>query len=159
MSQFSLGARVLIVMFVTCGLAQARQLNVRDSFPAAESILDGRNAQYIIRFDGWVDHGASQMDVTENGKMVEPLVPTRDSEPDVLAASAPALPPGRYQLHWHAKSVPDGRRTSEPSIRAPRGSCSSKPDHAFCVSSTNRCHVSPNEPSSSWAPKSVWEPR
>ena len=47
--------------------------------------MDGRNAQYVIRFDGWVDHGASQMDVTENGKIVEPLVPTRDSEPDVLA--------------------------------------------------------------------------
>jgi hypothetical protein len=85
MSQFSLGARVLIVMFVTNGLAQARPLSVRDSFPAAEAILDGRNAQYVIRFDGWVDHGASQMDVTENGKIVEPLVPTRDSEPDVLA--------------------------------------------------------------------------
>ena len=75
MSQFSLGARVLIVTFVTCGLAQARQLNVRDSFPAAESILDGRNAQYIIRFDGGVDHGGSQMDVTENGKIVERIVP------------------------------------------------------------------------------------
>ena len=85
MSQFSLGARVLIVTFVTCVVAQARQLNVRDSFPAAEAILDGRNAQYIIRFDGWVDHGASQMDVTENGKIVERIVPTRDGEPDVLA--------------------------------------------------------------------------
>jgi methionine-rich copper-binding protein CopC len=108
MSQLSLGARMIMVAFVTSGVAQARPLNVRDSFPAAEAILDGRNAQYIIRFDGWVDHGASQMDVTENGKIVEPLVPTRDSEPDVLAASAPALAPGRYQLHWHAKSVPDG---------------------------------------------------
>ena len=108
MSQFSLCAWVLIVMLATCALAEARPLNVRDSFPAAEAILDGRNAQYVIRFDGWVDHSASQMDVTENGKIVEPLVPTRDSEPDILAASAPALPPGRYQLHWHAKSVPDG---------------------------------------------------
>jgi len=108
MSQFSLCAWVLIVTLATCALAEARPLNVRDSFPAAEAILDGRNAQYVIRFDGWVDHGASQMDVTENGKIVEPLVPTRDSEPDILATSAPALQPGRYQLHWHAKSVPDG---------------------------------------------------
>lgn len=93
---------------MTCGLAEARSLSVRDSFPAAEAMLDGRNAQYIIRFDGWVDHGASQMDIIENGKIVEPLVPTHESEPDVLAASAPALPPGRHQLHWHARSVPDG---------------------------------------------------
>lgn len=108
MSHFSLGAGVLTVMFMECGLAEARPLHVRDSFPAAEAIVDGRNAQYVVRFDGWVDHGASQMDITENGKIVEPLVPTGDSEPDVLAASATALPPGRYQLHWHAKSVPDG---------------------------------------------------
>jgi methionine-rich copper-binding protein CopC len=108
MSHFHLSARALVVVVVTCGLAEARPLHVRDSFPAAEAILDGRNAQYIVRFDGWVDHGASQMEVTENGKIVEPLAPTRDSEPDVLAASASALPPGRYQLHWHAKSVPDG---------------------------------------------------
>jgi hypothetical protein len=61
--------------------------------------VDGRNAQYVVRFDGWVDHAASRMDITENGKVVEPLVPTLDSEPDVLAASASELAPGRYQLH------------------------------------------------------------
>jgi hypothetical protein len=66
--------------------------------------LDGRNAQYVIRFDGWVDHGASQMDVAKNGKIVEPLVP-----PAIASLMFwPRLPPGRYQLHWHAKSVPDG---------------------------------------------------
>ena len=85
---FSIGTGALTVTFIACGLAEARPLNVCDSFPAAEAIVDGRNAQYIVRFDGWVDHGASQMDITENGKVVEPLVPTRDSEPDVLAASA-----------------------------------------------------------------------
>jgi len=111
MSQFSLGARVLIVTFVTfvtCVVAQARQLNVRDSFPAAEAILDGRNAQYIIRFDGWVDYGASHMDVTENGKSSSASSPPATASLMFWPASAPALPPGRYQLHWHAKSVPDG---------------------------------------------------
>ena len=43
-----------------------------------------------------------------DGKPLETLVPTGDSEPDVLAASAPVLAPGQYQLHWQAKSVPDG---------------------------------------------------
>lgn len=101
-------AGVLAVLFVACGPAEARPLHVRDSTPAAETIVDGRNAQYVVRFDGWVDHAASRMDITENGKVVEPLVPTLDSEADVLAASAPELSPGRYQLHWHAKSIPDG---------------------------------------------------
>jgi methionine-rich copper-binding protein CopC len=108
LSDISRVARVLAVLFVACGPAEARPLHVRDSTPAAETIVDGRNAQYVVRFDGWVDHAASRMDITENGKVVELLVPTQDSEPDVLAASAPALAPGRYQLHWHAKSIPDG---------------------------------------------------
>ena len=112
LSYISRGARVLAVLFVACGPAEARPLHVRDSTPAAETIVDGRNAQYVVRFDGWVDHAASRMDITDNGKVVEPLVPTLDSEPDVLAASASELAPGRYQLHWHAKSIPDAARVT-----------------------------------------------
>ena len=99
---------MLAALFVACGPANARPLHVRDSTPAAEAIVDGRNTQYVVRLDGWIDHAASRMDITQNGKVVEPLVPTQDSEPDVLAASAPVLAPGRYQLHWHARSIPDG---------------------------------------------------
>jgi hypothetical protein len=85
LSYISRGARVLAVLFVACGPAEARPLHVRDSTPGAETIVDGRNAQYVVRFDGWVDHAASRMDITENGKIVEPLVPTRDSESYLLA--------------------------------------------------------------------------
>jgi methionine-rich copper-binding protein CopC len=81
---------------------------VRESYPFAEMTVDGRNAQYLVRFDGWIDHAASQLDISSNGKIVAALVPTGDSEPDVLAAASPLLAPGHYQLHWHAKSVPDG---------------------------------------------------
>jgi methionine-rich copper-binding protein CopC len=95
-------------MLMVNGPAEARPLHVRDSFPLAEAILDGRNAQYVIRFDGLVDHAASRIDITSNNQVVETLVAVGDSAPEVLAASAPALAPGRYQLHWHAKSVPDG---------------------------------------------------
>ena len=98
----------LAAILVTCGLADARPLRVRNSLPAAEAIVDGSNAQYLIRFDGWIDHAASRIDVTQEGKTVETLVPNAESEPDLLLASAPRLPPGRYQLHWSAKSVPDG---------------------------------------------------
>lgn len=47
------------------------------------------------------------MEITRDEKL-ETLVPIGDSEPDVLAASAHALLPGRYQLHWHARPAPDG---------------------------------------------------
>ena len=53
MSHFSLGAQVLTVMLLVCGLAEARPLNLRDSTPADEAILDDRNAQYVIRLNGW----------------------------------------------------------------------------------------------------------
>jgi hypothetical protein len=58
LSYISRGARVLAVLFVACWPAEARPLHVRDSTPAAETIVDGRNAQYVVRFDGWVDHAA-----------------------------------------------------------------------------------------------------
>ena len=96
------------MILVTCGLAGARPLHVRNSLPAAETVVDGSNAQYMIRFDGWIDHAASRIDVTQEAKTVETLIPNEESEPDLLLASAPRLAPGRYQLHWRAKSVPDG---------------------------------------------------
>ena len=43
MSHFSISTRALIVTFVACGPADARPLHVRDSTPAAEMIVDGRN--------------------------------------------------------------------------------------------------------------------
>ena len=103
-----LGISVAALLVMMRGLVEARPLEVRDSYPAMMTIVDGRNAQYIVRFNGWISHAASRLDITANGKIVKTLVPTRDSEPDVLAASAPPLEPGSYQLHWHVKSVPDG---------------------------------------------------
>ena len=103
-----LGAAAIATLLSAYAPANARPLHVRNSYPKADAVFDGGNAQYIVRFDGLVDHGGSKIDITEGGKIVESLVPTGDSEPDVLAVSAPTLPPGRYQLHWQVKSVPDG---------------------------------------------------
>jgi methionine-rich copper-binding protein CopC len=99
---------VAMMMMMASELVEARPLHVRNSVPTAETIVDGRNTQYVLHFDGLVDHGASSMEVIDDGKRVEALVPIRDSEPDTLAASAPTLAPGRYQLHWRARSAPDG---------------------------------------------------
>jgi len=99
---------VLVLLSTICGLAEARALHVRQSYPEAETIVRGSNAQFVIRFDGWVDHAASRLDITADGRVIEALVPTRNSEPDVLAATAASLPAGQYLLHWYARSVPDG---------------------------------------------------
>lgn len=108
MSQMSVGAVPLAMILMVCRVAEARPLHVSQSYPVAETIVDGINAQYIVRFDGWVDHAASRIEIFTEGKLLKSLVPTGDSEPDVLAAAAPLLASGSYTLHWYVKSVPDG---------------------------------------------------
>jgi hypothetical protein len=61
-------------MVMTCGLSEARPLHVLSSVPAAETIIDGRNTQYVLQFDGQRDHRTSSMEVISNGKVVEALV-------------------------------------------------------------------------------------
>jgi methionine-rich copper-binding protein CopC len=90
------------LLALTCGPAVADQRHVRDTIPAAEAIVDGRNAQYVVRFDGPVDHASAKLEITQDsGKVVASLPVLLDSSPNVLFGSGPALPPGRYKLHWH----------------------------------------------------------
>ena len=91
MSQTSFGIRVVAFLVTVCAVAEASPLDVRESYPAADMILDGRNAQYVVRFDGSVDHAASQLAITANGKIVETLVPPG-------TASLMCWPPPR--LYW-----------------------------------------------------------
>jgi methionine-rich copper-binding protein CopC len=108
MTHISRSLLFVAAMLMTCGLSEARPLHVLSSVPAAGTIIDGRNTQYVLQFDGQLDHRTSGMEVISNGKVVEALASLRGSEPSTLVASGPTLPPGRYQLHWRAKSVPDG---------------------------------------------------
>jgi hypothetical protein len=61
LSQTAFGIRVVALLVTVCGAAEARPLDVRESYPAAEMIVDGRSAQYVVRFDGPVDHAASRI--------------------------------------------------------------------------------------------------
>jgi methionine-rich copper-binding protein CopC len=108
MTHISRSLLFVTAMVMACVPAEARPLHVRSSVPAGETVIDGRNTQYVLQFDGQIDHRTSSMEVISNGKVVEALVSLRDSEPTTLVASAPTLPPGGYQLHWRATSVPDG---------------------------------------------------
>lgn len=88
--------------------APARQMHVMASTPAAETIMQGRNEQFVVRFDGPVDHARSRFEILRDDKVVRRLNPLLDSAPDVLFASSPAPEPGHYVLHWSAISLPDG---------------------------------------------------
>jgi methionine-rich copper-binding protein CopC len=86
-------------------LAPARQLHVRESRPTAEAIIHGLHAEYVISFDGPIDHAASFLQITQAGRVVQVLNPLLDSAADVLFASGESPPAGRYFLHWEAKSM------------------------------------------------------
>jgi methionine-rich copper-binding protein CopC len=103
------------VLLLTCGLAAARAPQLRESTPAAEAILDGRNLQYVVRFDAPVDHAAARLEVSRDGTVVQWLHPLLDSAPEVLFSSGSALPPGRYTLHWQV-AAPSGGDTAEGEI-------------------------------------------
>jgi methionine-rich copper-binding protein CopC len=99
-----------LMLMSPCG-AWSRPLKLLESLPAAEAIVDHDNAQYVVRFDGPVDHRASRLIITQNGRVVRDLRPSLDAAPEVLFAQGTRLPLGDYQLVWSAKSTPDGDYT------------------------------------------------
>ena len=99
---------VVAAILLSPAVADARALLVRESTPAAEAIITGLHAEYVIRFDGLVDHRASRMQIMQSGRVVQTLVPLGDSAPDVLFASGEAPRPGKYVLRWKAISAADG---------------------------------------------------
>ncbi len=104
---------VMIAALLIWGqMAVAGSLHMRDTVPAADAIIHGRHAEYIIRFDGPVDHIASHMEIMQSDRVVQSLTPLGDSAVDVLFASGEAPPPGRYLLRWQARSAVDGTVSS-----------------------------------------------
>jgi methionine-rich copper-binding protein CopC len=91
--------------------ATAQPLHMQQSTPAAESIIHGDHAQYVIRFDGPVNHFASRLQIMQGNHVIEALRPLADSAVDVLFASGPVPPAGRYALHWEAVAA-DGEITT-----------------------------------------------
>ena len=98
----------LVFSILPLHCAMARPMRVMESFPVARAVVDGRNAQYFVRFDGPVDHRASRLLITQGSRTIESLHPLLDAAPEVLFGSAPRLPAGQYELHWWAKSLPEG---------------------------------------------------
>ena len=87
--------------------AQARALHLLEASPTAHAIIYGDHAEFVVRFDGPVDHVASRLEIVQSGRMIRALVPLVDSAVDVLFASGETPPAGNYLLRWRAVS-PDG---------------------------------------------------
>src|ERR1700752_159786 len=93
------------------GLATARaeDLKVLETGPAASAVLTGPSDGFFVRFNQPVDHISSRLFLKRGGEFVETLVPRLQSNPNVLFARAPALPPGQYTLHWVVKTMADAK--------------------------------------------------
>jgi methionine-rich copper-binding protein CopC len=107
-TRLPLSCAILVLLLISTTDAPARQMHVEASTPLAEAIMQGRNEQFAVRFDGPVDHARSHLEILHDGQVVRQLHTLLDSAPDVLFASAPAPQPGHYVLHWSARSLPDG---------------------------------------------------
>ena len=101
------GCAILVLLLLSTTSAPARALHVLASTPVAEAIMRGRNAQYVVRFDGPVDHAQSRLEILRDGQVIQRLHPLLDSAADALFASAPTPESGHYLLHWIVNSVPD----------------------------------------------------
>jgi methionine-rich copper-binding protein CopC len=105
-----LGLALASLLFA--GAAQARPMQVLQTTPADNATIDSLNMQFVVRFDGDVDHRASRLYVTSGENVVEELHPSLSAAPRVLFANSPRLPAGSYELHWDGKFLPDGDITS-----------------------------------------------
>ena len=94
----------ITIFLAAAGYARAEPPRLRESLPAADAVITGKHASYRVRFDAPVDHAASRMTILRDGKVTQTLRPLLDSAVDVLFAEAEAPPPGRYVLHWEARS-------------------------------------------------------
>jgi methionine-rich copper-binding protein CopC len=98
---------LLGLVVLTATPALSRQMRVVEMFPAGGTTIDGKNAQYHVRFDGPVDHRTSRLWIVSGSTVVQELHPLLDSAPTTLFASAPALSAGAYELHWQVRSPGD----------------------------------------------------
>ena len=94
-------------LMLVSSAALADALHVRASTPAAGAVLTGPHAEYVIRFDGIVDHESSRLFIVQSGRVVQSLTPRADSAPDVLFAGEAMPPPGDYELEWQVRSPGD----------------------------------------------------
>ena len=110
--QLLLMLNLVSAIIVATSPAKADSLQVRDSIPVADGVVRGGEVEYVIRFNGLIDHAASRIEITQLGHVIQSFPMFLGSAPNVLFASGEAPAPGRYILRWEAKSPVDGTISS-----------------------------------------------
>lgn len=104
-------ALLTMAMLLAPQMTEARAVKMVESNPQAETIIHGDHAQYVVRFDGPVNHNASRLEIVQDGRVVRTLLPLTNAAVDVLFAAGTVPAPGRYDLRWTAISG-DGEQSS-----------------------------------------------
>jgi len=82
----------------------ARAMEMVDSTPKVNEIMQGKATAFAIRFDQPVNHRSSRLIlVTPQGSRTLPL--RLRTEPDTLYANVGPLPSGKYELQWEARAA------------------------------------------------------
>jgi methionine-rich copper-binding protein CopC len=88
-----------------------RPIQVVETQPPANGLVDRHPAQYFIRFSAPVDHYRSRLIIAQGDTVVHVLQPRLDAAPTLLFGFAPGLQPGAYELRWVVTSLQDGAVT------------------------------------------------
>jgi hypothetical protein len=89
------GSAILaLALLLAPHMTDARAVNMVESKPQAETTIDGDHAEYVVRFDGPVNHYASRLEIVQDGRVVRTLRPLQNAAVDVLFAAAPVPAPG-----------------------------------------------------------------
>ena len=112
-----IGRRYLLMglAFLAPATAWADDVRVMDSQPQASAVIGEPSSAFFVRFDRPIDHIQSRLSIHRDGQLVERLEPRLQTEPNVLFARAPTLPPGAYTMHWVVRTL-EGARVEEGSI-------------------------------------------
>ena len=101
--------------FLTPARAWADDVRVMESHPQAKAVIGEPGSAFFVRFDRPIDHIRSRLAIYRDGQLVERLEPRLQTEPNVLFARAPTLPPGEYTMSWLVRTL-EGARVEEGSI-------------------------------------------
>ena len=93
---------IVCALTVTAGYAWAMELI--DSSPRVNEVVESKAISFAVRFDQPVNHRISHLTlVTPQGSRALPL--RLRTEPDTLYANIEPLTPGNYELQWEAHAA------------------------------------------------------
>lgn len=105
--EFSIRRGVLVGLLAMMlpAAAWAQDVKVMDSAPKAQAVIGEPSSSFFVRFDRPIDHIHSSLSIWRGSQLVEDLQPRFQTEPNVLFARAPTLPPGDYRLRWTVRTL------------------------------------------------------